>query len=114
MRELSIESGKVIDQRGAELIGEAAKTVGRYNWGDTIADCGVWLLKERDDWSWREIAIKFFGSADNKYVMRVRLAHGRIEREYFSTENLHKKPRSKSNETYAQGVLDGWLGRRTS
>jgi hypothetical protein len=111
---LSTETAKVVDQRGAELIGEAAKTPGHYKWGDVIADYGVWLLKERDGRKWGEIAIKFFGSADNKFKMRVRLAHARIEREYFSTENLDKKPRSETDEAYAQGLLDGWLGRHTS
>lgn len=96
VRELTIEGGEYVDERGRWLL--EGKGVGgrKLAPGDMVADYAVWLLKERDGLSWHQIAYRFFPTATEdvieKYESRVRRVHERIERNHPGSKNF-KQPR---------------------
>jgi hypothetical protein len=100
IRELTIRSGKYVDERGRWLLEEKAVGGRKLVPGDKVADYAVWLLKLRDGLSWHQIAYRFFPSAPEKdvekYELRVRRMYGRVERNHPGSRVF--KPRRISQE----------------
>jgi hypothetical protein len=96
IRELTIESGEYVDERGKWLLEEKAAGGRKIVPGDKVADYAVWLLKERDSLSWHQIAYRCFPTATEEdietYESRVRRIHGRVERNHPGSKNF-KSPR---------------------
>jgi hypothetical protein len=102
VRELTIRSGKYIDERGRWLFEEKAAGGRKFNLGDQVADYAVWLLHVRDDQSWHQLAYRFFPNATeedvDKYEQRLRRVYRRIERQHPGT-HAYKPPRLSERDT---------------
>jgi hypothetical protein len=111
VRELTIQNGKYIDDRGKFLLEEKAGGGRKFTLGDAVADFAVWLLKARDGLSWHQIAYRFFPSANEqeigKYELRVRRAYDRVERNHPGRKEFEPPSLSKSDKILLQAVMLG-------
>jgi hypothetical protein len=111
VRELTIEEGQYIDERGKWLLEEKAAGGRKLMWGDQVADYAVWLLKERDGLSWHQIAYRFFPSATEaeieKYESKVRRAYARVERHHDGSKNFKASPLSKDETQLLETLMLG-------
>jgi hypothetical protein len=111
VRELTIENGNYIDERGKFLLEEKAGGGRRFTPGDAVADYAVWLLKARDGLSWHQIACRFFPSATEeeigKYELRIRRIYDRVERSHAGSAVGQPVSLSKSDKLLLQAVLMG-------
>ena len=86
IRELTVQNGKYVDERGEWLLEEKAAGGRKLAPGDQVADYAVWLLKVRDNFSWHQIAYTFFPSATEgnieKYESKVRRVYDRVEKSH--------------------------------
>jgi hypothetical protein len=98
IRELTIQSGKYVDERGKWLLEEKAAGGRKLTSGDEVADYAVWLLKARDHLSWHQIAYRFFPAVTEKvvgkYVLRVRRMYERVERNHPGSKAFKQVPLS--------------------
>ncbi len=111
VRELTIERGKYVDERGKLLLEEKAARGRKLVWGDAVADYAVWLLKERDGLSWHQIAYRFFPAATEDHIetfeSRVRRAYGRVERSHPGSKHYKPAPLSEHDKLLLQAVTLG-------
>jgi hypothetical protein len=111
IRELTIQEGKYVDQRGKWLLEEKAASGRKLALGDKVADYAVWLLKERDGLSWHQIAYRFFPAATEEKIeafeSRVRRAYGRVERNHPGSRQFKPKPLSEEDKLLLQAVTYG-------
>jgi len=111
VRELTIENGNYIDERGKFLLDEKAGGGRRFTLGDAVADYAVWLLKARDGLSWHQIACRFFPSATEeeigKYESRIRRVYDRVERSHPGSEAFEPPPLSESEKVLLEAVMMG-------
>ena len=111
IRELTIQEGKYVDQRGRWLLEEKAAGDRKLALGDKVADYAVWLLKERDGLSWHQIAHRFFPAATDEEVetfeSRVRRVYGRVERNHPGSKQFKSTPLSKEDKMLLQAIRHG-------
>ncbi len=111
IRELTIQEGKYVDQRGKWLLEEKASGGRKLTLGDKVADYAVWLLKERDGLSWHQIAYRFFPAATEEEIetfeSRVRRVYDRVERNHPGSKQFKPTPLSKEDKLLLQAVSHG-------
>jgi hypothetical protein len=111
VREVTIEGGKYVDERGKYLIEEKAAGGRHLAWGDKVADYAVWLLKDRDGLSWHQIAYRFFPAVIEEqietYESRVRRAYDRVERSHPGSKQYKPAPLSKEDRVLVQAMMFG-------
>lgn len=111
IRELTIESGKYIDERGELLLEEKAANGRKFKLGDKVADYAVWLLKVRDNLSWHQLAYRFFPSATEgdieKYELRIRRIYDRVERNHPGSKKYVPQRLSKDEKLLLQAAMLG-------
>ena len=111
VRELTIEAGEYVDERGRLLLEAKAAGGRRPTLGDKVVDYAVWLLKERDGLSWHQIAYQFFATANEKqietYESRVRRAYYRVERSHPGSKQFKPTPLSERDKLLLQAVMLG-------
>ena len=111
VRELTVEDGQYIDERGKWLLEEKAAGGRKLTFGDDVADYAVWLFKERDDLSWHQIAYRFFPYATEadieKYESKVRRAYARVDRNHEGSKNFRASPLSKDAQQALQAMMSG-------
>jgi hypothetical protein len=111
VRELTIEAGQYVDERGKLLLETKAAGGQKLTWGDKVADYAVWLLKERDGLSWHQIAYQFFPWAVEKqietYESKVRRAYYRVERNHPGSKRFRPKPLSERDRLFLQAAIFG-------
>lgn len=109
IRELTIQQGKYVDQRGKWLLKEKAAGDRKLALGDKVADYAVWLLKERDGLSWHQIAHMVFPAATEEEIetfeSRVRRAYDRVERNHPGSKQFKPTPLSKEDKPLLQAVV---------
>jgi hypothetical protein len=118
IRELTIERGSYIDERGKWLLEQKAAGNRMLALGDKVAEYAVWLLKERDGLSWHQIAYRFFAAATEKEIetfeSRVRRVHNRIERSHPGSKRFKPKPLSEQDKLVVQVAMHGGIVIRSS
>jgi hypothetical protein len=111
IRELTIQAGEYVDERGKWLLEKRAAGGQKLEWGDEVADYAVWLLKERDGLSWHQIAYRFFPAATEEEIetfeSRVRRAYDRVERNHPGSKQFKPTPLSKEDQLLLQAVRHG-------
>jgi hypothetical protein len=111
IRELTIENGKYVDERGRWLLEEKAANGRKFTPGDKVADYAVWLLKVRDNLSWHQIAYRFYPSATEqdveKYELRVRRICDRVQREHPGSKAFKAPRLSRDDRLLLQAVASG-------
>jgi hypothetical protein len=111
IRDLTIQKGKYLDQRGKWLLEEKTAGGRRLALVDKVADYAVWLLKERDGLSWHQIAYTFFPAATEEEIetfeSRVRRAYDRVERNHPGSKNCKPRPLSEEDKLLLQAVIHG-------
>lgn len=111
IRELTIQDGKYVDERGKWLLEEKAAGGRKFAPGDKVADYAVWLLKDRDGLSWHQIAYRFFPAATEEKIevfeSQVRRAYNRVERNHPGSKRFKPKPLSKEDKLLLQAVMYG-------
>jgi hypothetical protein len=111
VRELTIESGEYVDERGKWLLEEKAAAGRKLMPGDRVADYAVWLLKVRDGLSWHQIAYRFFPSATEenieKYESKVRRSYERVEKNHPGSKNFRSPKLSKYDEIVLESIMSG-------
>jgi hypothetical protein len=111
IRELTIESGEYVDQRGRWLLEEKGAGGRKLAPGDEVADYAVWLLNERDELSWHQIAYRFFPSATEedieKYESRVRRTFDRVERNHPGSKKYVPQRLSKDEKLLLRAAMLG-------
>ncbi len=111
IRELTIQEGKYMDQRGKWLLEEKAAGDRKLAPGDKVTDYAVWLLKERDGLSWHRIAHRFFPAATEEEIetfeSRVRRTYDRVERNHPGSKNFKPRPLSEEDKLLLQAVRHG-------
>jgi hypothetical protein len=111
VRELTVRNGEYFDERGRWMLDEKAAGGRRLAPGDKVADYAVWLLKERDDLSWHQIAYRFFPNATEanieKFESRVRRMYDRVERNHPGSK-MYRPPRlSKEDKVLLEALRLG-------
>jgi hypothetical protein len=113
IRELTIEGGEYMDQRGTWLLEENAVGGRILALGDKVAEYAVWLLKERDGLSWHQIAHRFFPAATEEEIetfeSRVRRVYNRVERNHPGSKRFNPAPLSKEDKLLPQAALHGMI-----
>lgn len=113
IRELTIQGGRYVDERGKWLLEEKAARGRKFVPGDQVGDYAVWLLKERDGLSWHQIAYRFFPGATEEVIetfkSRVRRAYKRVERnhpgsKYFKPPRLSQEAKLRL-QVFANGGI---------
>ncbi len=111
IRELTVQGGMYVDERGKWLIEERAAGDRKLALGDKVAEYAVWLLKERDGLSWHQIAYRFFPAATEEeietYESRVRRVYGRVERSHPGSKQFKPAPLSKEEKLLLQAATHG-------
>jgi hypothetical protein len=111
IRELTVQEGKYVDQRGKWLLEEKAAGDRKLALGDKVAEYAVWLLKERDGLSWHQIAHRFFPGATEEEIetfeSRVRRVYARVERNHPGSKQFKQRPLSKEDRLLLQVVSHG-------
>jgi hypothetical protein len=111
IRELTIEGGEYVDQRGKWLLEEKAVSGRTLALGDNVAEYAVWLLKERDGLSWHQIAHRFFPAATEEEIetfeSRVRRVYHRVERNHEGSKQFKPAPLSKEEKLLLQAATHG-------
>ena len=111
IRELTIQNGKYVDERGKWLLEEKAAGGRALALGDKVADYAIWLLKERDGLSWHQIAYRFFPTATEDEIetfeSRVRRIYNRVERNHPGSKRFNPKPLSREDKLLLQAVIHG-------
>lgn len=111
IRELTVQEGKYVDQRGKWLLEEKAAGDRKLTLGDKVADYAVWLLKERDGLSWHQIAHRFFPGATDEEIetfeSRVRRVYGRVDRNHPGSKQFKPRELSKDDRLLLQAVIHG-------
>lgn len=100
IRELTIQGGRYVDERGKWLLEEIAAGGRKFVLEDQVGDYAVWLLKERDGLSWHQIAYRFFPAATEEEIevfeSRVRRAFKRVERNHPGSKQFKPPPLSQA------------------
>jgi hypothetical protein len=108
IRELTIQDGKYIDQRGKWLLEEKAAGGRRLKPGDAVANYAVWLLKMRDGRSWHQIAYTFFPFATEEHIegyeSKLRRMFARVESNHPGSKKFRPQLLSPQDKLLLRGL----------
>jgi hypothetical protein len=111
IRDLTVEGGRYVDERGKWLLEEKAAGNRKLALGDNVADYAVWLLKERDGLSWHQIAYRFFPSATEEetetFESKVRRSFNRVERNHPGSKHFKPPALTEEGKLVLQAVTHG-------
>jgi hypothetical protein len=111
VRELTIEKGEYVEERGRWLLEEKEAGGRTLTLNDQVADYALWLLKVRDGLSWHQLAYRFFPWAKEQgvegYESRVRRAYNRVERNHPGSPYYKPPKLSRHDEIVLEAIASG-------
>lgn len=111
VRELTIENGNYVDERGKWLLEGVAAGGRKFLIHDAVAEYAVWLLKARDGLSWHQIAYRLFPSANEQTVekleLRIRRIFRRVEKKHPGSNCYEPSRFSKEEIFLLEAVMCG-------
>jgi len=76
------------------------------SYGFDRRDTAIWLAKERDKLSWPKIARQFYGSEEQRFILRARRSYARVDRNHPGTLAGGCRPRAPKALLAAKSSAD--------